>query len=128
MGIVDFLKRGVQEMMVARPDAAKDFIIYKHPDQTIPAKAQLTVDSDEVALFFRDGRPVGLVQPGRHTLDSSNLPFLSSLVDSFTGGNVLLAEVFFVSMREIADPPLKFGGRIGSVEDPSCREPTAACC
>jgi membrane protease subunit (stomatin/prohibitin family) len=121
MGVIDFLKRGVAEMMVARPDEAKNFIIYKHPDRTIPMKSQLTVDSDEVALFFRDGKPVGLVQPGRHTLESSNLPFLSNLVDSFTGGNVLMAEVFFVTMRELAD--FKFGGRIGSVEDPKSGVP-----
>lgn len=116
MGIGDFLKRGVQEMMVARPDEAKNLIVYKHPDRTIPMKAQLTVDQDEVALFFRDGKVVGLVPPGRHTLESSNLPFLSNLVDSFTGGNVLMAEVFFVTMREM--PSLKFGGRIGDLEDP----------
>ncbi len=116
MGIGDFLKRGVGEMMVARPDEAKNFIIYKHPDKTIPMKSQLTVDQDEVALFFRDGKAVGLVPPGRHTLETSNIPFLSNLIDSFTGGNVLMAEVFFVSMREMANN--KFGGRIGSMEDP----------
>ncbi len=116
MGIGDFLKRGVAEMMVARPDEAKNHIIYKHPDQTIPMKSQLTVDSDEIGLFFRDGKIVGLVQPGRHTLDTSNIPFLSNLIDSFTGGNVLMAEVFFVTMRELSD--FKFGGRVGSMEDP----------
>jgi len=116
MGIGDFLRRGVSEMMVARPDEAKDFIIYKHPDKTIPMKSQLTVDMDEVALFFRDGKVVGLVQPGRHTLETSNIPFLSNFIDSFTGGNVLMAEVFFITMREM--PGMKFGGRIGSVEDP----------
>ncbi len=121
MGIGDFLKRGVAEMMVARPDEAKNFIIYKHPDKTIPMKSQLTVDSDEVGLFFRDGKPVGLVPPGRHTLETSNIPFLSNLIDSFTGGNVLMAEVWFVTMREMAD--FKFGGRIGSVEDPKSGVP-----
>jgi membrane protease subunit (stomatin/prohibitin family) len=121
MGIIDFVKRGVAEMMVARPDEAKNFIIYKHPDRTIPMKSQLTVDSDEVAVFFRDGKPVGLVPPGRTTLESSNIPFLSNLIDSFTGGNVLMAEVFFVTTRELAD--FKFGGRIGSVEDPKSGVP-----
>ena len=116
MGIGDFLKRGVSEMMVARPDEAKNFIIYKHPDQTIPMKSQLTVDSDELAVFFKDGKIEGLVQPGRHTLETSNIPFLSNFIDSFTGGNVLMAEVFFITMREMPDH--KFGGRIGSVEDP----------
>ena len=47
MGIKDFLKRGMKEMMIARPDEAKDYAIYKHPDQTVPTYAQLTVDSDE---------------------------------------------------------------------------------
>lgn len=121
MGIGSFLKRGVQEMMIARPDEAKNFAIYKHPDQTIPNYAQLTVDSDEVAVFFKDGKVEGKLPPGRHTLNSSNIPFLSNLVDSFTGGNVLIAEVFFVSTRQF--PGVKFGGRIGSVEDPKSGVP-----
>jgi membrane protease subunit (stomatin/prohibitin family) len=111
-----FFRRGVAEMMVARPDEAKSFIIYKHPDKTIPMKSQLTVDMDEVALFFRDGKIQGIVQPGRHTLETSNIPFLSNFIDSFTGGNVLMAEVWFITLREM--PGMKFGGRIGSVEDP----------
>ena len=119
--VLGFIKRGVAEMMVARPDEAKSHIIYKHPDQTIPTKSQLTVDADEIALFFKDGTVEGIVQPGRHTLQTSNIPFLSNLIDSFTGANVLMAEVFFVTLREI--PDLKFGGRIGSVEDPKSGVP-----
>lgn len=121
MGLMNFIKKGVQELMIARPDSAKGFAIYKHPDQTIPKFAQLTVDSDEVAIFFKDGTVVGKLPPGRHTLDTSNIPFLSNLVDSFTGGNVLIAEVYFVSTRLF--PGVKFGGRIGSVEDPKSGVP-----
>jgi membrane protease subunit (stomatin/prohibitin family) len=116
MGISDFLKRGMKEMMIARPDEAKDQAIYKHPDQTVPTYAQLTVDADEIAIFFKDGKVVGKLPPGRHTLRSENIPFLSNLVDSFTGANVFIAEIFFVSIRQFAG--IKFGGRIGSVEDP----------
>lgn len=121
MGVMDWFKRGVQEMMVARPDGTKAQIVWKHPDETIPMKSQLTVDSDEVAVFFRDGKIVETMGPGRYTLDSSNLPFLSNLVDSFTGGNVFKAEVFFVNTRE--HPGIKFGGRIGHVEDPKSGVP-----
>ncbi len=116
MGVTDWFKRGVGEMMVARPDAAKSQVVWKHPDPTIPMKSQLTVEADEQAVFFRDGKIVKVMDAGRYTLDSSNLPFLSNLVDSFTGGNVFIAEVFFVSTRE--HPGNKFGGRIGHVEDP----------
>src|SRR5206468_3330936 len=42
MGIISFIKGGVAELAIARPDATKDYWVYKHPDQTIPMKAQLT--------------------------------------------------------------------------------------
>ena len=116
-----FVRRGVQEAMIARPDAAKNHIIFKHPEETIVFGSQLTVDADEVAIFFRDGKVVSILPPGRHTLQSANLPFLSDLVDSFTGGNVLKAEVFYVLIREI--PNIKFGGKIGAVEDPKSGVP-----
>lgn len=116
MGIISFIKGGVSELAIARPDAAKDQWVYKHPDQTIPMKAQLTVDSDEVALFFKDGKFVGSFSAGRHTLDASNIPFLGQLVDKFTGGNVFICEVFFVTTRELAS--IKFGTSIGDVQDP----------
>lgn len=111
-----FIKTGVQEMMIARAESAAGQIIYKHPDQTVPKFAQLTVRSDEACCFFRDGRVVGTLRAGRHTMDSSNIPFLSNLVDRVTGGNVFLAEIFFVTTTEI--PDMKFGGRIGEMEDP----------
>ena len=116
MGIMSFIKGGVQELAIARPDSAKGFWVYKHPDQTIPMKAQLTVDSDEVALFFKDGKFVGSLSAGRHTLDGASIPFLGQLVDKLTGGNVFISEVFFVTTREM--PSIKFGTSIGDVQDP----------
>ena len=116
MGIMDFIKGGVKELAIARPDSAKGLWVYKHPDQTIPMKAQLTVDQDEVALFFKNGQYVGTFSAGRHTLDASNIPFLGQLVDKFTGGNVFICEVFFVTTREM--PSIKFGTTVGDVPDP----------
>jgi membrane protease subunit (stomatin/prohibitin family) len=121
MGVVDWFKRGVGEMMIARPDDAKAHVVWKHPDPTIPMKSQLTVQADELAVFLRDGKIVGTLPPGRHTLDSMNIPFLSNLVDSFTGGRVFVAEVFFVTTRE--NTGVLFGGPIGHVEDPKSGVP-----
>jgi len=121
MGVIDWFKRGTSEMMVARPDGTKSQVVWKHPDSTIPMKSQLTVESDERAVFFRDGKVVAVLDPGRVTLESSNLPFLSNLIDSFTGGNVFIAEVFFVNVRE--NTGLKFGGPIGHVQDPKSGVP-----
>ena len=121
MGLIDWFKRGVGEMMVARPDDAKSQVVWKHPDPTIPMMSQLTVEADELAVFFRDGQVVSTLGAGRHTLDSSNIPFLSDLVDSVTGGNVFISEVFFVNVREHTG--IKFGGRVGHVEDPKSGVP-----
>jgi membrane protease subunit (stomatin/prohibitin family) len=116
MGVFDFVRNGVREMMVARPDGLKSLIVYKHPDQNIPMHAQLTVDSDECAVFFRDGRVVGVMPPGRVTLATQNIPFLNSLVTSFTGGQVFIAEVYFVKTTPVRSVP--FGGPIGDMLDP----------
>ena len=121
MGIGDFFKRNIGELVIARPDEAKTFVVWKHPDPTIPKFSQLTVNSDEQAVFFRDGKVVGTLGPGRHTLDSTNIPFLSNLLDSVTGGRLFITEVFFVTMRE--NTGVKFGGPIGNVEDPKSGVP-----
>jgi hypothetical protein len=116
MGIMDFVKGGVKEMMIARPDQVKHLLVYKHPDQNVPMYSQLTVDSDECALFFKDGKYMGYLPPGRHTLQSQNIPFLNQLVTQFTGGNVFIAEIFFVKMQPVRG--VTFGGPLESMEDP----------
>jgi membrane protease subunit (stomatin/prohibitin family) len=116
MGIVDFVKGGVQRMMIARDDAFKDKVVFKHRDQTFPFWSQLTVDSDEVCLFFKDGQYVGALGPGRHTLQTQNIPFLNALVDKFTGGNVFISELYFVTTRPLYNQG--FGDTIGSMRDP----------
>lgn len=116
MGIVNFVQNGVQEMMVARPDQCKHLIVYKHPNQNIPMYSQITIDSDECAVFFKDGAVQGVLPTGRHTLHTQNIPFLNRLVTSFTGGNVFIAELFFVKTTPLRGIP--FGGNAGEVTDP----------
>src|ERR1700683_3493407 len=113
MGMVDFIKSGVRELMIARTENLNHLIVYKHPDQNIPMYSQLTVDSDECAVFFKDGRVVGVLPPGRVTLQSQNIPFLNSLVTSYTGGQVFISEVYFVKTTPVRGVP--FGGPIGTM-------------
>ena len=44
-----------QALYVARPDQAANYLIWAHPDRSIPRGSKITVRSDEVALFFREG-------------------------------------------------------------------------
>jgi membrane protease subunit (stomatin/prohibitin family) len=117
MGVFDFVKSGVKEMMIARPDQFKSLIVYKHPDQNFPMYSQLTVDSDECAIFFKDGVVVGRLDAGRHTLQTQNIPFLNQIVNSFTGGQVFISELYFVKMTPVRQ--VAFGGPVGIMKDPT---------
>ena len=116
MGVFDFVQKNVSQMMIARPDHLKHLIVYKHPDQNFPMYSQLTIDSDECAVFFKDGRVVGVLPPGRHTMHTQNIPFLGSIVNQFTGGNVFISEIFFVKTVPVRSIP--FGGPAGEIVDP----------
>jgi len=116
MGIFDSLKSEAQRNFIARADEAKNQIIYKYPERNIRVMTQLTVQADEVALFVKDGVVAGKLGPGRHNLDTNNVPFLSALLEKVTGGNLFVAEVYFVTTREF--PQVKFGGPIGDTRDP----------
>lgn len=116
MGIFDFFKKEVKREFIARPDDSKDLIVYKWPDSNIRMLTQLTVQPDELAVFFKKGEVVGTLQSGTHTLDGASIPFLSGLIDSATGGNFLISELYFVSTRQFTDLP--FGGMIDNVMDP----------
>ncbi len=120
MGIMDFVRGGVREMMIARPDRGKHLLVYKHGDRSLPFWAQVTVDSDECAVFFKDGQYKGHLPPGRHTLQTENIPFLLGLVNNSTGGDRFVADVFFVKMQPIRYIPLN--GPLEQMEDPILHE------
>jgi len=114
MGLLDFVKSGVKEMMIARPENDGN-LVFKWPDRTIPMFAQVTVRADEWAVFAREGRPMGTLDAGRHTLQAASIPFLSNLMDQYTGGNMLLSELYFVKRTPF---PMRFGGSLGNMIDP----------
>ena len=120
MGLVDFIKGGVRELMIARPDDSKGQLVHKHAEATIPNGAQLTIDADDAVVFFKDGGIVGTLRTAgagqRHRLSSENIPFLGQLIDKFTGGDVYVTDLFFVTMRPVYNQ--RFGGELGMVEDP----------
>jgi membrane protease subunit (stomatin/prohibitin family) len=120
MGLLDGFKGEVQQQFIARPDSSKDLVLYKWPETNIRMLSVLTVQPDEWAYFIKTGQVVGFLQGGQHKLDGAQIPFLGGLIDGLTGGNVLMAELYFVSSREFANN--KFGGSMGEVEDPGTGE------
>jgi membrane protease subunit (stomatin/prohibitin family) len=112
MGLFHDLRRE----FIACPDEFKGQMVFKWPDNDIRKFSQVTVEADELAVFFRDGRVQGTLQPGRYTLDSSLFPFLGDLIDAASGGNMFKTELYFVATHEFANQV--FGGPIDNVTDP----------
>jgi membrane protease subunit (stomatin/prohibitin family) len=106
----------LNRQFIARPDAAKDDILFKWPDLTIRRLTQVTVQPDETAIFFKEGKVAGTLPQGRSTLDGALIPFLGDIVDWASGGNMYRAELYFVGTREFVSLP--FGGPIDNIEDP----------
>lgn len=112
-----FSKPGdLNRQFIARPDEAKDDILFKWPDQTIRRLTQVTVQPDETAIFVKEGKVAGTLPQGRSTLDGALLPFLGDIVDFASGGNLYRCELYFVGTREFVSLP--FGGPIDNIEDP----------
>jgi membrane protease subunit (stomatin/prohibitin family) len=70
--------------------------------------SQVIVRESQAAVFFRDGNALDVLDPGRHTITTANIPLLVDLVGkAFSGETPFKAEVYFVSLREFTD--LKWG-------------------
>jgi len=101
---------------IAAPDDKKHQIIFKWPDDNIRKFARAIVEPDAQAVFMSQGKVMGVLPPGQHTLDASELPFLGMFIDWASAGNAFKAELYFVGTREY--PNVRFGGRIDDIQDP----------
>jgi membrane protease subunit (stomatin/prohibitin family) len=73
--------------------------------------SQLTVRESQDAVFFRDGQALDIFGPGRHVLQTQNIPVIGKWVTSFGYGpnSPFRAEVLFVGKQLF--PNLKWGTR-----------------
>lgn len=70
--------------------------------------AQLVVQENQSAVFFRDGKALDTLGPGRHTLTTNNIPLLTRLLSiPFGGTSPFQASVLFVARHTFQD--LKWG-------------------
>jgi membrane protease subunit (stomatin/prohibitin family) len=93
--VVEFLDETGREIIHREPeDGPGDFRL----------GSQVIVRESQAAVFFRDGRALDVFGPGRHTLQTYNLPILSGLIGLATSGKTPFpAEVVFVNLRQFID-------------------------
>jgi len=72
--------------------------------------AQLTVRESQVAVFYYKGKAVEAFGPGRHTLQTGNIPILTKIASlPWAMNSPLRAEVYFINMKVFTN--LKWGTR-----------------
>ena len=90
--------------VIQHPSERSDEIVFRVPQQgagEFKFGSQLIVREGQAAVFFRDGKALDTFGPGRHTLNTNNLPLLTGIMGiAFGGATPFTAEVYFVSLRE----------------------------
>lgn len=88
-------------------DQGSDEIVQRVPEYgsgEFRLGSQCVVRDGQVAVFFRDGKALDLLPPGRHTLSTQNIPILANILSiPFGGRSPFRAEVVFVSLKEFLD-------------------------
>ena len=60
--------------------------VWKHPCENFNTSSQLIVHESQEAILFLNGQALDLFGPGRHTLETENIPILRRFVNLPTGG------------------------------------------
>lgn len=73
--------------------------VWKHPIEDFNLGSQLVVHESQEAIFFLNGEALDVFGPGRHTLETENLPVLKKIYSLPTGSQTPFhAEVYFVNL------------------------------
>ena len=114
------------------PQGNRTIYAWRFPETNLSTYTQIVVQESQEAVLFSKGQIIGKFGPGKHTLNTENLPILRNLFGiPFGGKNPFTAEVWFVNKVQnfsidwavskmiIQDPdyntqlPLVAGGRYG---------------
>jgi membrane protease subunit (stomatin/prohibitin family) len=109
MGLMDKL-RGELIDIIEWLDASRDTMVWRFPryENEIKMGAQLIVRESQTAVFVNEGTVADVYPPGTYTLETQNMPILSTIKGWKYGfHSPFKAEVYFVNTRQFTD--LKWG-------------------
>ena len=72
--------------------------VWKHPNEDFSTGTQLIVHESQEAILFLNGQALDLFGPGRHTLETQNIPFLQRVLNISLGNQTPFhCEVYFIN-------------------------------
>lgn len=93
-------------------------LVWKHSIEDFNTTSQLVVDETHEALLVINGNACDLFGPGKHTLDTSNIPLVKSIINIPTGGETSFpCKVFFINKVHQMDMMWGIPGEI-TLNDP----------
>lgn len=110
MSIFGFFKNQLIDLIEWNQESGSDEMAWRFPrhENEIKNGAQLTVREGQMAIFVDQGKLADVFGPGRHTLNTENIPILTNLKGWKYGfRSPFKAEVYFISTRRFTD--LKWG-------------------
>jgi membrane protease subunit (stomatin/prohibitin family) len=106
MSLLDKLRNEFVDIIERTEPSNNDILCYRFPryQNEIKNGARLTVREGQAAVFVSEGQIADVFKPGMYTLETQNLPILSTIKGWKYGFNSpFKAEVYFVSTRQWTD-------------------------
>lgn len=106
MGLLDKLRGEFIDIIEWTEPSNNEILAYRFPRYSNEIKygAKLTVREGQAAVFVNEGQIADVYQPGMYTLETQNMPILSTLKGWKYGfSSPFKAEVYFVSTRQWTD-------------------------
>ena len=93
---------GLNIAKIIKFEGPADVLAWKHPAEDFNTSSQLIVHESQEAVLFKNGQAMDVFGPGRHTLDTDNIPLLRRMISIPTGGKTPFhCEVYFINKTDI---------------------------
>lgn len=110
MGLMDFIRSELIDIVEWNQESSSDAMAWRFPTRSNEIKngAKLIVREGQKAILVNMGKLADVFEPGMHTLETKNIPVLSTLMGWKYGfDSPFKCEVYFISTRRFTD--LKWG-------------------
>lgn len=88
-------------VQIVKYEGDNSTFVWKSPVEDFNTGTQLIVHETQEAVFFMNGQALDLFGPGRHTLETQNIPLIHKILNLPTDGkNPFHCEVYFINKTE----------------------------